>query len=154
MALKGNFSEAEEYLSNGFNILEGNGKLFTQIEGGYILWNNGKRDEALDRFKQKIIYCEESIESNTLYGMKRAAYDLAGIHAFLGNREEAYKWLRYYESSGFRGGLEYYMPHDPLFKNLRDEKEFKEIVSNAHAINEVTKSRIRELEKEGELLLK
>jgi len=85
--------------------------------------------------------------------MKRAAYDLAGIHAFLGNKEDAYKWLRYYKNSGFKGGLEYYILHDPFFKNLRDEEEFKEIVSNAHNINEIVKSRISELEKEGELLL-
>ena len=45
------------------------------------------------------------------------------------------------------------MLHDPLFKNLRDEEEFKEIVSNAITIKEVVKSRIKELEKEGELLL-
>ena len=123
------------------------------IEGGHILWMNGKKEEARNRFEQRIEYCLKNVELETNYGRKRAAYDLAAAHAFLGNQGEAYKWLRYYLERGFKNGLEHYILVDPLFESLRDDKEFKEILEKEYAQKSKIRARIKKLEEqEGQLL--
>ncbi len=118
---------------------------------GIILWKNGKRDEAMKYFNMQIDYCNESIISKNGYGQETARYDLAGVYAFLGNKEEAYKWLREYEKLGFIVGTHEYIKFDPLMDNLRNDDEFKEIVIRANDKAAEYRARINELEEEGKL---
>lgn len=147
------FEEAEEFLNKGFSIMDEKLDILKAIEGGHILWMNGKKEEARNRFEQRIEYCLKNVELETNYGRKRAAYDLAAAHAFLGNQGEAYKWLRYYLERGFKNGLEHYILVDPLFESLRDDKEFKEILEKEYAQKSKIRARIKKLEEqEGQLL--
>jgi TolB-like protein/Flp pilus assembly protein TadD len=118
---------------------------------GMILWMNGKKDEAMEYFNRQISYCTESINQKDPYGNGSAAYDLAGVYAFLGNREEAYRWLREYEKLGFSSGIQEYIKVDPLFDNLRNDEEFKEIVKRANDKAAEIRAEIREMEERGEI---
>ena len=118
---------------------------------GIVLWMSGKRDEAMKYFDEQIDYCIESISSENDYGQTIACFDLAGVYAFLGNKEEAYKWLREYASLGFMAGTHEDIKFDPLFDNLRNDEEFKEIVKRANDKADEMRARIDEMEERGEL---
>jgi tetratricopeptide (TPR) repeat protein len=119
---------------------------------GIILWMNGRKEEAMKYFNKQISFCTESIRQKDPYGsIGGAAYDLAGVYAFLGNKEEAYKWLREYEKLGFSSGIHEYIKVDPLFDNLRNDEEFKEIVKRANNKAASTRARISQMEEQGEL---
>jgi hypothetical protein len=110
---------------------------------------NGKKEEAMEYFNKQISFCTESIRKKDPYGSTDAAYDLAGIYAFLGNKEEAYKWLREYEKIGFSSGIHEYIKVDPLFDNLRNDEEFKEIVKRANDKAAEIRARINQMEEQG-----
>jgi TolB-like protein/Flp pilus assembly protein TadD len=118
---------------------------------GIILWMNGKKEEAMEYFNKQISFCTESIRKKDPYGSTDAAYDLAGIYAFLGNKEEAYKWLREYEKIGFSSGIHEYIKVDPLFDNLRNDEEFKEIVKRANDEAARIRAKISQMEEQGML---
>ncbi|MFH0842407.1 MAG: tetratricopeptide repeat protein [Bacteroidota bacterium] len=118
---------------------------------GIIFWMNGKKKEALKYFNQQIEFCKESIENKNPYGTGGAAYDLAGVYAVLGNKEEAYKWLREYEKIGFNHGIHEYIKVDIMFDNLRNDEEFQQIVKRANDKADELRARINEMEERGEL---
>ena len=145
----GRISEAEDCIRKSVKY---NG---TSINGaqrvGFILWMNGKKEEAMEYFNRQISFCIESIRQKDPYGSTNAAYDLAGVYAFLGNKEEAYKWLMEYEKLGFREGIHEYIKVDPLFDNLRNDQEFKEIVKRANDKAAEIRAKIKEMEEKGAL---
>ena len=112
---------------------------------------NGKKEEAREYFNQQIDFCNESIRHKDPYGIGNAAYDLAGVYATLGNKEEAYKWLREYEKLGFLDGLHEYIKVDLLFDNLRNDEEFKQIIKRANEKANEIRARINEMEEQGML---
>ena len=116
-----------------------------------ILWMNGKKDEAMEYFNKQISYCNESMKRKDPYGNSDAAYDLAGVYAVLGNKEEAYRWLREYEKTGLGAGLHEYIKFDPLFDNLRNDGEFKEIVKRVNDKAAEIREEIDRLEEKGEI---
>ncbi len=145
----GRIQEAEDYIRKS---LEYSGPdLSNAYWVGIVLWMNGKRDEAMKYFDMQINNCIESINSKDQYGQTSAPYDLARVYAFLGNKEEAYRWLREFEKLGFIGGTHESIKTDPLFDNLRNDDEFKEIVKRAN--DEATEIRImiNQLEEQGKL---
>ncbi|MCX6302536.1 MAG: hypothetical protein NTW82_10160 [Bacteroidia bacterium] len=118
---------------------------------GIVFWMNGKKEEAMEYFNQQIDFCNESIRNKDPYGTGDAAYDLAGVYATLGNKEEAYKWLREYEKIGFSSGIHEYIKVDLLFDNLRNDEEFKQIVKRANDKANEIRARINEMEEQEEL---
>jgi hypothetical protein len=68
-----------------------------------------------------------------------------------GKRDEAYKWLREYEKLGFMVGTHESIKADPLFNNLRNDDEFKEIIKRANEKADEIRARINELEEQGVL---
>jgi tetratricopeptide (TPR) repeat protein len=115
---------------------------------GIILWMNGKKEEAMEYFNKQITFCTESIRKKDPYRLS-APYDLAGVYAFLGNKEEAYKWLREYEKLGFTAGIHEFIKVDPLFDNLRNDEEFKEIVKRANEKAAEIRARISQMDEQG-----
>jgi hypothetical protein len=113
---------------------------------GITFWMNGKRDEAMEYLNLQIDYCKESINSRNPYGQLGAAYDLAGVYAFLGKNEEAIRWLREYESLGFTSGMHDHIKTDPLFNKLRNDEAFKEIVSKANEKAAALRAELQEME--------
>jgi TolB-like protein len=145
----GKASEAEDFMRRGLQIHG------TDLNNAHrvaiILWMNGKKDEAMEYFNKQISYCTESIRRKDPYGNSGAAYDLAGVYAVIGNKEEAYRWLREYEKTGFGYGLHEFIKFDPLFDNLRNDEEFKEIVRRVNDKAAEIRAEIREMEEKGEI---
>lgn len=145
----GSISEAEDFMRKGLQIHG------TDLNNAHrvaiILWMNDKKDEAMEYFNKQISYCNESIRQKDPYGSMGAAYDLAGVYAVLGNKEEAYRWLRENEKTGFGAGLHEFIKYDPLFDNLRNDEEFKEIVKRANDKAAEIRAKINRLEERGEI---
>ena len=75
-------------------------------------------------------------------------YDLAGMYAYKGDKENAYRILKEVD---WNWGMPYLIKIDPLFDNLRNDKEFKDLVQKA--LDEKTKLRekIKRMEENGDL---
>jgi hypothetical protein len=129
----------------------GEDAIFNRHRFALILWMNGKKEEAGKLFYKHIEVCKKSIQSGGLYGKSLGAYDLAGIYAFMGNKNEAYSWLRKYERDGFIWGYHQYILIDPLFENLRDDPEFKTIMKRVMQEKEDIRFQIQEMNKTGDL---
>ena len=146
------YKDAEKYYEKWLLISKesGENEIFNRHRFALILWMNGKKEEAQKLFNEHIKVCENSIKGNGLYGKSLAAYDLAGIYAFLGEKKEAYNWLRKYEKDGFIWGYDKYVSIDQLFENLWDDPEFKVIIQRELDEKAAIRMRIREMEKRGE----
>jgi len=123
--------------------------LFDRHRFAMLLWMNGKEEEATELFYEHMEICQNSIRTGGLYGKSLAAYDLAGIYAFLDEKREAYNWLRIYERDGFIFGLHKYILIDQLFENLREDEEFKAIVQRQEKKFAEIRAEIDRLEAQG-----
>jgi tetratricopeptide (TPR) repeat protein len=155
LANLGKYKEAEEYYRNWLSITKESGEevIFNRHRFAIILWMNNKKEEARKLFDKHMEVCINSIKSGGLYGKSLAAYDLAGIHALYGDKKEAYVWLRKYEEDGFIWGYHQYILIDPLFENLRSDPDFKAIIRRVMDEKKAVRSKIREMELQGELNL-
>ena len=104
------------------------------------LMNIGKTKEAKEKLELAVREYKE--RKDTL------SYDYAGICAMNGDKVKAIEILRKYD---WQWGSVYLIQHDKLFDNLRNDKEFKDLVKKA--LDEKTKLRekIKKMEDNGEL---
>jgi len=72
---------------------------------------------------------------------------IAGIHAFLGNKEQAYNWLRKSDWKSF--GL-FYVQQDVIFSNINQEKEFQDLVGSVMEERKKIREEISQLKADGE----
>ena len=62
---------------------------------GYAYWQNGYKEEAEYYFNEQINHCNRAIELKRSWGIGLYSYyDLAGVYAFKGEKDKAYKNLR------------------------------------------------------------
>ena len=140
----GRIQEAEDCIRTTLQFGEPDRNIVHRV--GIVLWMNGKRDMAMEYFNLQIDYCKESIDSKDPYGQLNAAYDLAGVYAFLDRKKEAIRWLREYERLGFTSGMQEYIKTDLLFDKLRNDEMFKEIVSRANEKAAALRAEMQEME--------
>jgi TolB-like protein len=103
---------------------------------GYAIWKVGKKEEALYYFNQQIKYDEESIRLNRDKARRGDSYyDLASCYAFLGDKEEAYKYLDDYNKMKdvVPKWRIIFLKHDPLLNSLRDDERFQKILMEMEA---------------------
>lgn len=76
------------------------------------------------------------------------SYDMAGLYAWRGDKENAYRVLR-----NFNWGWSsaYLIQYDPLFDNLRNDQEFKDLLSKVLEKKKQQREQLRDLEAKGEL---
>ncbi len=91
-----------------------------------ILWHDGKIDTAKSLMQEHIALLEKYVEENA---GNNPVFDLAGAYAFMGDRENAYKWLEKLPNNIFTNFL---MQADPMFDSLRQEDRFKEILQKVN----------------------
>ena len=121
---------------------------------GYVFWQNGFKKEAEYYFNEQKRICEESIKMGRSYSFTfRANYDLAGVYAFMGDRDKAYENLRVLATIQvfplWWVGL---IKEDPLFDSIRAEPQFQQIVRDVEAKYQAEHERVRKwLEEKGEL---
>ena len=122
---------------------------------GYVYWQNGLKKEAEYFFNEQKKYCEESIKLKryTATVLLTAYYDLAGVHAFLGEKEKAYENLRILgEIPIFPRWWLTLIKNDPLFDGMRNETGFQIIVNDLEAKYQAEHERVGKWIEEQEIL--
>ncbi len=95
---------------------------------GYAYWQNGYPKEANIYFKKTI----ELNKSMIKYSLPADSYSLAGVYAFMGDKEKAYDNLKIFNQKKCFTSIDItYLKNDPLFNSIRNEPGFQMIVRNA-----------------------
>ena len=175
----GNFKDALEYLqkayaldSNNIGILKDIGytymflhqysKSLEYYKKGFDSKNcniapliSGNKVEAKYYFNKQIEYCNRSIEAGRyLEGSTGVYYDLAGVYAFIGDKDKAYVNLRIFNQKNKNHSLWIVtlIKNDPLFDSIRNEEEFQQIVSDIEAKYQAEHERVRIWLEENDML--
>jgi tetratricopeptide (TPR) repeat protein len=113
----------------------------SNLELGYVYWKTGKKDQAGKLFQAELDSAQKSVAEGDESML--TAYGIASIYAIQGNKTEALKWLQKTVDAGF---LFYrYLEREPMFENIRDDAQFKQII-------ETTKAKVAEMRKRFEEL--
>ena len=151
----GQYEESLKYYKKYYERLKTTGEIL--IDGmhriGYVFWQNGYKEEAEYYFNEQIKYCNRMIElKRSLYGLY-AYYDLAGVYAFMGEKDKAYKNLRIFNQiQRVPLWMSMLIKTDPLFNSIRNEPEFQQIAKDIEAKYQAEHERVRKwLEEQGKL---
>jgi TolB-like protein/Tfp pilus assembly protein PilF len=150
------YEEAYNYYSRYFKLLEASGELDVNDMNrmGYVLWMTGRKEEAQHYFQKMIYNCKRHIEINSSYGRRTASFDLAGVYAFLGETDTAYKYLEEFSKTNFQVSfvLDWLNFSDPLFESIRHEDRFQQIVGDMEAKYHTEHIRVRKWFEENDML--
>jgi TolB-like protein/Tfp pilus assembly protein PilF len=121
---------------------------------GLAYWENGYKKEGEDYFNKQLEYSKNDIELKRPWGQRLYPYyDMAGIYAFRGDKEKAYKYLKLFnQRQSMPLFVVTYMKNDPLFNSIRNEPEFQQIVRDVEAKYQSEHERVKKwLEETGQL---
>jgi len=105
---------------------------------GYIYWISGDSVEAQKLFTKSLSFDQKQIEQgNEFWGIRN---DMAAIYAVQGNKEEAYKWLKKSIEAGCRNFR--FAQIEPMFENLRNDKNFKQMMAEVKGLVDEMRERI------------
>jgi TolB-like protein len=143
----GQYEESLKYWKKCFEKLKTLGELSlnNMHRIGYAYWKNGYKEEAEYFFNEQIKYCNSMNELKRPYGEGLYTYyDLAGVYAFTGEKNKAYKNLRIFNQIK-RTSLWMVMliKTDPLFVTIRNEPEFQQIATDIEAKYQAEHERVR-----------
>lgn len=146
--MNGDFLEALKYYNKWLEKgqLRGQNALFGMHRIGWAYWMNGMKKEGEEYLMKQIDYSMRILDMGHVIGSThRNYYDLAATYAFLGEKDRAYDYLGIYSNFPIidSWGVNY-LRHDPLFDNIRDEPEFKQIVRDVEAKFQAEHERIRQ----------
>jgi TolB-like protein len=144
----GQYKESLKYWEKLIEILKAKGGI--NIAGlqriGYAYWQNGFKKEAEYYFNEQIKNCIRSIEMKRLYSgqISYTYYDLAGIYAFKGEKDKAYKNLRIFNQfKRMPLWMVRFIKTDPLFESIRNEQEFQQITKDIEVKTQAEHERVR-----------
>ena len=145
--LNENFQKALEYYAKTEDdksiFIEWN--LDRDANKGLSLWHSGQKQRG-EQLIRTALQGYLNINPQVTYFCDREIR-IAGIHAFLGNNSEAYKWLK---NSNWTNAALFDVQQDVWFSNINQEKEFTEIVDNAMLEKSKIKEEIVKLKAAGE----
>ncbi len=153
----GSHEESLNYYKKYIEILKSHGDksvMHRMNRIGYAFRQNGYKEEAEYYFNEQIKYCERSAEEGRHYEqMLYTYYDLAGVYCFKGERERAYENLRIFNKKPMMSSwMVSLIKKDPLFKSIRNEPEFKQIVRDVEVKYQAEHDRVKKwLEEQGML---
>ena len=131
----------------------GNIPLWNLQRIGYAFWMVGDKEEAAYYFNEKIRYSEESINLGRIFGRYVAHYDLAAVHAFLGDRIKAYQNLEIFiKDAPYSLYFVNLVKHDPLFNNIREEERFQNYLKQFEDSYQAEYERVRQWLEENDML--
>jgi hypothetical protein len=112
---------------------------------GYSYWQNGYKEEAEYYFDDQINYCNRMIELGRLFAQSLFPYyDLAGVYAFRGEKDKAYKNLRIFNQRKTEClWMVMLIKTDPLFNSIRNEPEFQQIIRDVEAKYQAEHERVK-----------
>ncbi len=130
----GDFQQSEQYFLKVKEVVEQENYTITRATPwfphryAYVLWNLDRKEEARKYFQEEIDRDLQFLSDSTQsFGLGfYVFYDLAGVHAFLGQQEEALEWLvklMEHDVLGIANAPSYILM-DPLFDNLEGEPRF------------------------------
>jgi TolB-like protein/tetratricopeptide (TPR) repeat protein len=152
----GQYEESLKYFKKWFERLKTQGALVTNLMHriGYAYWQNGYKKEAEKCFMEQIKDCNSMIELKRPWGKGLYTYyDLAGVYAFRGEKDKAYKNLRIFNKiQRVPLWMVMLIKTDPLFKSVRNEPEFQQIIKDVEAKYQAEHERVRKwLEEQAKL---
>ena len=120
----------------------------------YAYWINGLTEKAEYYFDKQIESSSGMINLNRPWAQYYFPYyDLAGVYAFRGDKETAYENLNAFNQiEEVPYWMDVLIKRDPLFDNIRQEPEFKQIVRDVEAKYKASHERVRQWLEENEML--
>jgi TolB-like protein/Tfp pilus assembly protein PilF len=121
---------------------------------GLAFWKNGFKDEARLYFEKHVNYLTRADElGRATQGSFENAYDIAGVYAFLGEKEKAYEKLRFASRSQIENlYFSTYVKNDATFESYRNDPVFQQYVRDVEAKYQAEHERVRKwLEAQGKL---
>jgi TolB-like protein len=122
---------------------------------GYVYSINGFEKDADEMVDKQLKICEESMERKdySTASMFSTYYDMAGVYALKGDKEKAYNYLRLW-SKGRVCPLWWVVlvKHDPIFESIRNDNEFKQIVTDFESKYQAEHERVGKWMKEKGML--
>lgn len=150
------YEQAYPYYIRYFSGLDNSGDLDVNDMNrmGYLLSKLGKDEEAKQYFKEMIGHCKSHIRMNTSYGRQGASFDIAGVYAFLGERDSAYHYLDRFNETNYQIAYIIAMLKDldPLFEPIRKELRFQQLLIQMEAKYQSETDRVRQWLEENEML--
>jgi len=129
LSLMGRYQEALNIRLEWKKLLKGEQATMTN-RIGYLYAMLGKKEKSEAYFKIAVDNAEQAIRINNTYAQwKFAHYDLAGIYAFLGEKEKAYQYLSEVNKRKIQPvWFLTMMKDDQLFESIRNEDRFQKII--------------------------
>jgi TolB-like protein len=121
---------------------------------GYAYWENGYKKESEYYFNKQLEECNNQIKSIRPWSqLYYTYYDIAGVYAFRGDKDKAYKNLRIFNQRKLQPlWMLSLIKNDPLFNSMRNEPEFQQIFRDVEAKYQAEHERVRKwLEEQGTL---
>ncbi|HEX6891599.1 MAG TPA: tetratricopeptide repeat protein [Chryseolinea sp.] len=111
---------------------------------GHLYWMLGDKKSAMKHFNLFIAFAEKSIrEDMTTAREGFSVYDMAGIYAFLGDKEKAYRYLdKVNERKFIPAFIANLIKDDPMFESIRHEERFKKIQAEMQEKNKRERDRV------------
>jgi tetratricopeptide (TPR) repeat protein len=144
----GDHRQAREFYEKAYSVspygrvaftgwLRSTGLAYVYLKMGNARKANDLLNESLNRNLEELRGGSES---------PGVLYDLAAVHAVRGNKAEAYKWLQKAIDGGW---IDYRIGRiDPLFENLRDDEDFKEMMDQVRVKVDEMRKRVEQTERE------
>ena len=107
---------------------------------GFILWKTNYRTEAEEMLEYSMKLDQETLEQGSQWW--GVSYDMAAIRAIRNEKSECYRLLNKAIDDGFR--FYPWLSVDPLFENLRDDQQFKDILAQLEKSIKETRYQIEE----------
>jgi len=121
---------------------------------GYVYWQKGMEETALEYFNKQIEVCKRARETNSDYFARGdATYAMAATYAFMGDKDKAYENLKAFSlREKFPARMIPLIKSDPLFDSIQDEPEFKQIFRDIEAKYQAEHERVRQWLEENDML--
>jgi TolB-like protein len=150
------YEEAYPYYLKYFNLVEAAGDLDVNDMNrmGHVLWMTGRKEEAQRYFQEMIYHCKRHIEINSSYGRQAASYDLAGVYAFIGEKDSAYYYLEEFSKTNLQiyNFIDWLNIRDPLFESIRQEDRFQKLLRDMEDKYQAEHERVRQWLEENDML--
>lgn len=144
----GNYSQAKQYYENAMEVsaapFPGIAGMSLTIRLAYISWKTDQPEKSGKMLSQCLDLAQKWLEQGDESWY--IPYEMAVINAVLGNKPEAFKWLKKAIEAGWR---EYHSAfRDPLLENLYNEEQFKQMMAEVKAMVDEMRKRVEVTEKE------
>ena len=150
----GRYKESFKLWKKHLEVLKAMGVVeITNMNGiGYAFWQNGYKKEAEYYFNESIKNLNKEIELGRAWN-KFTYWDLAGVYAFRGEKDKAYKNLRIFnQMQRMPSWMIVAVKGDPLFNRIRNEPEFQQIARDIIAKYNAEHERARKWLEENNML--